>query len=66
MPVGIEEKNNFLYLSGYYTGELNFGKDTLRANSSTDANIFLGTFDLKGNMISATDPKRLRQWHGYI
>ncbi len=55
--VSIEEKNNFLYLSGYYTGELIFGQDTLTGNSPSDTNMFIGTFDLQGNRLKSTQIK---------
>ena len=53
--IDINERNNFLYLSGYYTNQIIFGNDTLVGNGSTDRNIFIGTFDLQGNMIKGDD-----------
>ncbi|MFO7658945.1 MAG: gliding motility-associated C-terminal domain-containing protein [Bacteroidales bacterium] len=53
--VNIEQKNDFLYLSGYYTGELAFGQDTLTGNSLADTNMFIGTFNLQGNMLKGAD-----------
>lgn len=55
--VNIRQNYDLLYLSGYYTGQLIFGIDTLIGNSPNDTNMFIGTFDLQGNMIKGSHLK---------
>ena len=50
----IKEKNDILYITGYYTTQLVIGDDTLKSKFSNDTNIFIATFDLNGNTIKSS------------
>ena len=47
----IVQKNNFLYVTGFYSDTVIFDQDTLKAGSLTDKEIYFGTYDLNGNPI---------------
>lgn len=55
--VDIKHKHEFLYITGYYTNQILFGNDLLVGNGASDRNIFIGTFDLNGNMIKGDHVK---------
>ena len=48
---GIVQKNNFLYVTGYFSDTIAFYQDTLKAESTTDRDPYFGTYDLDGNPV---------------
>ena len=47
----IIQKNNFLYVTGYFSDTIAFYQDTLKAESTTDRDPYFGTYDLDGNPV---------------
>lgn len=49
----INYQNDFLYLTGFFAGELIFGQDTIQTTGTSDKDIFLGLIDENGNELRA-------------
>ncbi len=47
----VVQKNNFLYVTGYFSDTIAFYQDTLKAESTTDREPYFGIYDLDGNPV---------------
>jgi hypothetical protein len=51
--VDVDINNNILYISGRYSGTMTFGDFSLNHQAGDEADIYLASFDLDGNALSA-------------
>lgn len=51
--LGIAVANNMIYLTGSFSGELNWGNSILNSGSDINQDVFLGTMSLNGDHLSA-------------
>ncbi|NBC83040.1 MAG: T9SS type A sorting domain-containing protein [Bacteroidetes bacterium] len=53
-PLGISQRNDIIYVTGFYTDSITLQDDTLTGVNNSTKNPLLATFDLDGNILKAT------------